>query len=1201
MLMAPLVAVWISALFVCASAEATGEPIRVFDARLSLTGDCSVSEEDPVPDPGCPGGVHPPKSFRNACGAATDSYGNVYVASSAAGNTAGTVNEGRVDVFNAKGEFLSEIKDHHQPCDLAVDSEGNLYILEHADEERILLFVPGSYPPQAGTQYPTESEAVVVHRSPPGFCGRAKAIAVDPSNDHLYTLLQCTAISEYGSAAENLPSNEWTPTKEEIGAGIEGVALNGGFEVYGKNHDIYSAGWDNTSANGSLPDAQRVFIIDGTTGAKVCESAGLGTPAGHFSFVFGNAAIAIDQASGDFYVDDTHVNKVIDRFNASCGYVDQLPTHPPATKGPTLQQPDLRAGLAVSSPCIGLGGTSCDLGGYHGPEENEGNVYVGSGQGEGSSHLFAFPLKVPGPPEIEAQGVTDVTATEARLSAQVDPHALDTSYHFEYISQAAYEANGNEFDTGATSVPVPDADAGDGASFVPVSAPVAGLQPGTAYRFRLVASNCETPGAIEGECLTKGEGEPGKDGKDATFATYPPEAEGLPDHRGYELVTPPGTGGYVATMSELGFSGLGSSAAFATDFAGPGGESLLFGIEGGSLPGFPGGGFHDTYEAHRKSDGTYGRWLSEFNGITGAEAWQPTPNGFSSDHSFAFWAVEKGGAIVQERGNYIRRSNGVLNPKCSPEPAGDLELIGCGSLGTDAWAGGGWISAGAGHVVFATLNENNREAQRLEPQAPLTGTGAIYDHTSDGVTHVVSLKPGNSPFGVGEAASYQGTSADGTAVAFEVEGTLYVRLDDNETIQAASTGKNPVFGGLSEHGGRIVYLRPNATKPLLEGTKIPQGEIFVCDVRAGSCAGPGQTQAPIQIGSGEESIIVNVSADGSHIYFVSPKQLDGSNGGVGEDNLYLWDGSGVHFVTDLEASDVTGRTSLAEQIGGLGLWVTHAVAPFPEVRRGPASDPSRSTPTGTVLVFESRAELTNYDSDGHSEVYRYDSDTGDVACLSCNPTGVAAVSDAQLESDPPPQFVSLPPVNALASIANVSVNGRRVFFQSADRLVLGDTDGKLDVYEWEADGEGDCDHVGGCVRLISSGRSAADDYLYAMTPDGHDVFFESGDLLVPRDTESAASIYDARVDGGEAPEALPPQPCQGDACQSPASSPQDATPASSSFEGPGDASHAKAPCPKGRQRFRRHGKAQCVKRHPRHRKHHQRKRGHTHANRRTGR
>jgi hypothetical protein len=1147
---------------------------HVFDPALSLRGSCAASGEDPIPDPGpCPGIAgtdHPLKSFTNPCGTTVDAYGNIYVASEVPKSEA----EGKVDVFNAAGEYLVGIEGLNHPCDVAVDSEGNLYVLENASEHRVVLFTPSSYPPQASTQYPSREEAVVV-TGETSLCDEASAIAIDPSNDHLYIRRSCVKILEFDSAAANLPGGEWAPIGE-VGE-TSGIARNGSFNVYGKNHFIYGAGYANgPGVDGTLPASQRVYVLNGATGEPECQNDGHETPNGGFSFSFGRAAVAVDQSNGDFYVSDEIVNKAIYRFNSDCEYVDELPSSPPE-----YENPDLRPGLAADAPCIGEGGAPCDLGGYHSP--NDGYVFVGSGQSALKSHLFAFKPKLSAPPEIEGQEATAITADEAVVRAQLNPGDLDTHYHFEYISQADYEADLGTYGAGAISVPVPDGEVKESASFVEVYTAVAGLEPGTSYRFRLVAENEEG--------ITKGENAPGAEGEDATFTTLPLEASGLPDGRGYELVTPPDTGGYVPTMNELGFTPYPEFGPFPTDFVASDGESVLFGIEGGSIPGLSGSGFHDTYEARREPDG---RWHSEFSGVAGTEARHPTPNGFSADHGSSFWALEETSNEVD--GEYIHRLGGALDPACALGPESDLELIGCGSLGVDARVHGGWISPHAEHVIFSTGETKNVVAERLEPEAPGAGTAAVYDRTPDGVTHVVSLKPGDVPFEDGEDASFEGASADGTAVAFKVEGTLYVRLDNAETSEVAAG--SPLFGGFSSHGDRIVYLEPNAAEPLLPGTEkagqIPQGDLFLCEVRQGPCVGPQQSQEPIAIGAGDKSVLVNVSADGSHVYFVSPAVLDGAEEGVlGASNLYVWDraSEAIGLVATVSTADVVGRPGLVTEqaVGGLGLWIPSAVNPDHQPTLGPGADPSRSTPDGSAFVFESRADLTDYESNEHSEIYRYDSGGGgELGCLSCNPTGRAASQDAQLQSDTPHQFISLPPVNALASIANVTSDGRRVFFQSSEQLVLSDVDGKTDVYVWEEQGEGGCVVQGGCVHLISSGQSATDDYLYAMTPDGSDVFFETGDLLVAEDKDSTPSVYDARIGGGAPAPEQQASECLGEACQPSVPAPVPITPGSASFEGPRNRSGRQ--CPKGRHLVRRHGKKRCVKPH-RHRRHSRRKRG----------
>ena len=71
------------------------------------------------------------------------------------------------------------------------------------------------------------------------------------------------------------------------------------------------------------------------------------------------------------------------------------------------------------------------------------------------------------------------------------------------------------------------------------------------------------------------------------------------------------------------------------------------------------------------------------------------------------------------------------------------------------------------------------------------------------------------------------------------------------------------------------------------------------------------------------------------------------------------------------------------------------------------------------------------------------------------------------------------------------------------------------------------------------------------SPSGKDIFFTTAQSLLSYDP-GLVDVYDARVEGG-LPEPAPPAPgCEGEACQGPIQAPNDPTPASSSFEGPGN-------------------------------------------------
>jgi hypothetical protein len=1148
-----------------AVAPARAAEEHAFDPVLSLRGGCETEELDRVPDPGpCPGtpGVdHPEEPFKEPCGVAVDPHGDIYVASPEVGLGGGT--EGRIDVFDSQGRYLTEIEDEHQPCDLAVDSEGNLYVAE-LNPRAVSMYEATSYPPASGADY--GSRSVVTEQV---GCGGPQDVAIDPSNDHLYVAGPCY-ITEYNSAANGLLP---ISGEEEIGQGL-GERFHR-VAVCGTNHDVYANGTItglNQNEAGE-PKNTRSFVFDGTNGQKKVEVDGQGvpdgTPEGGFGFNEGGGAIAVDQANCDFYVGDITHRGVIYQFGADGHYIGQL-RHSFSDPGPPYF-----AALAVDDPYPGQSD-------YTSP--NEGEVYVAQGHNPPSSHLYAFRPGGIGPPEIQAMTADGITETEAVLGAELNPGGLDTRYSFQYISEADYLADGEQFGPGTNSVPTPEADAVAETSFLPVFAAIGGLAPGTDYRFRLLASNCEDPEAIPGDCEAQGEV--------ASFATYASES-GLPDGRAYELVSPPDTNGLIPTMAPLG-ENVTLRGNFDTLLASPDGQSVLFGAEGGSLPALGGGGFHDVYEASRTSSG----WQSRFAGLDGTQVEEPNYGGVSSDHGYSFWVVDQEGRGSLQKGNYLRLPDGSVQP------------IGIGSLGLDRTAGGDWISSGAGHVIFHTGQGLNPQTIQLEPDAPPTGTPAVYDRTPGGPTHVVSLLPGDVTPAAGDVSIFHGASTDGTVVVFDTQSTpgeddppLYARVNNEETLAVAGAGT--IFGGISRQGERIAYLRPNSSEPrrpnpiLPSADQFPQGNIFSYDAA---------TETTTPIGTGEKSILVNVSSDGSHVYFDSTKRLNGE-GTSGAENLYVWSAAtgATRLVAVLTQRDVFGEQTPgvnADMSDGLGLWLSDAATASKSASAGSGADPSRSSSDGSVLIFESRAKLTAYENGGHAEVYRFDESAPAgkrIECLSCNPTGSAAASDASLQTLPPSLLQVLPPVNSMAAVPNLTPDGRRAFFETADPLAARDVDGKVDVYEWEAQGTGNCGRPGGCVGLISSGRSATDNYLYAASASGSDVFFETGDLLVPEDRDATLSIYDARVGGGFPEGAAPPGECLGEACQPAVAAPSDATPASATFHGPGNAKQTQRRCGRHRRLVRRHGKAHCVKRHRRPRHRHHRKHRRAAAERRAGR
>ena len=126
---------------------AEGTETHVFNATLSLTGNCEVSKNDPVADPGCP--EEPPHgALAEPLGVATDAYGDIYYFGRPAQGASAVIY-----IFDSSGRFLTEIPSYpavenlSDGSDLGVDADGNLYLTSEAE---LFVLKPSSYDPEAG-------------------------------------------------------------------------------------------------------------------------------------------------------------------------------------------------------------------------------------------------------------------------------------------------------------------------------------------------------------------------------------------------------------------------------------------------------------------------------------------------------------------------------------------------------------------------------------------------------------------------------------------------------------------------------------------------------------------------------------------------------------------------------------------------------------------------------------------------------------------------------------------------------------------------------------------------------------------------------------------------------------------------------------------------------------------------------------------
>ncbi len=1076
------------------------EAERELDPVLSLIGGCSEKVEtlDPIEDPGCPttlpAGPHPPEKFAAPKAVTTDRYGDIYVSNFGKSETG---NQGRIDIFDPDGGFISELKTPG-PTSMAIDSKGVLYVYASVNSEtehRVIRFGPtGEYKPATGQiEYNDPPTTLTVRGS------LLTGIAINPANDHLFANFGAGGVVEYDSAVAG--NAEIRRTETGIWPYGVGVAVNATRNLlYASAEDKRIDIFDLTQVVGSPPNDEY---------KKVGSIEGSAVPAGKFE---GKLSVAVDEATGHVFVLDGEVNRIYE-FDEGGAYLATIEHGFNVAYG---------AEIGIDNGPLSPNGALGSHGHY---------LYVPSGK-TGVGHSFAFEASSFKAPVVSSVSSSGVSEDEAELQAQVNSGNLETEFSFEYTTRESFEAEGFAGAQVAGTGKLPAANLDEEASAV-----ASGLEDGTEYRFRILATNVE-----------------GSDEAQGSFATYPafpipssscPNAllrggssAPLPDCRAFELVTPPSTNGRSPV-------GTGHELQFTNRQVSPAGDKIPFKVEGGALGGKDVTGTYlgDPYLSSRGPSG----WNTNPIGPNGAEAQGVVPGGTSPDQGYSFWTAQAGGPATEEGHavSYVRY------------PDGHSEVLGKGSIATDPEAAGVLISEGGDHIVFTT-ETGVEHAVQIEPDAAPTPIPAIYDRTPDGVTHVISLLPGDVPLSV--KATYYGSSLDGEGVAFTVANTLYLRYQDSETFEI---GENVKFAGVAEGGNRIFYMQA--------------GDLFAFDAK---------TQQRIAFTNSNEvtpevvgdAVPVNVSEDGSAAYFVSKQILTpniapnpkGDLPETGVENLYLSREGALSFVGILDKTDVIGEAGKVSQIEGLGLWMA-AIGPPTVGQLG--LDPSRATPDGNTLIFRSRAKLTDYDPEGVPQIYRYDS-AGELQCLSCNPTGAPSSGAATLQSESREGFAL---AFYQAWIRNLRPDGKRAFFESPEPLVAADTDGKLDVYEWEDEGVGSCTRPQGCTYLISSGHSLRNEYLFAVSESGNDAFVLSSDELLPADAEETPSIYDARVEGGFA-EAQAPAECLGEACQPTAVPPADPVQV---LRGAGnvkpEGAQAKKSCPKGKVKTRRHGKARCLK------------------------
>jgi NHL repeat len=548
-----------------------------------------------------------------------------------------------------------------------------------------------------------------------------------------------------------------------------------------------------------------------------------------------------------------------------------------------------------------------------------------------ANRVRVFTTPVASPPEVSHEKATDITAKGAVINLEVAANLDDTTYHVEYGTSPC-----SELPNPCQSTPV---SASIGAAYQPRPGHerLDGLTPHTTYYYRVVASN--------------GVGsDTGADHSFTTFAlpSFTPCPNNLArqqtgaaflfDCRAYELVSASNQGGYdVASDLVPGQSPFGGYPD-ARDRA-------LYSVHNGGIPdsGKPTNRGPDPYLATR--DEARQRWDTEYVGIP-ADA--PSSEPFSSTlagadtglDAFAFSGPELCSPCFKDgsAGIPVRRPDGSLVQGMvgapgfavsDPEPAGEVKKP---------------LSAEGSHFVFGSK-------QQFTSAGNSNGTDAtIYDRNltvpiGKNNPRAVSVLPSAAAIQNGENVTELDISSDGSRiligqlVSTDAAGNhyyhLYMHVGGASTSIDLTPGANDgvLYDGMTGDGTKVYFTTKDALVTGSDQDTDTSADIYRADVSTSAAAltrvslAPGQgpggvgdtdscnpaansardhwnsvAAAPncdaVAIGGGG-----GVASANGTIYFLSPEQLDGSEGVQGAPNLYLArPGQAPRFLAALESS-----------------------------------------------------------------------------------------------------------------------------------------------------------------------------------------------------------------------------------------------------------------------------------------------------------
>lgn len=597
-------------------------------------------------------------------------------------------------------------------------------------------------------------------------------------------------------------------------------------------------------------------------------------------------------------------------------------------------------------------------------------------------------------PEVITGRATDISETSAVLNGTVNPAGLQTTYHFEYGTTAAY----------GTRIPAGlDATAGKGLEPRSFNRTITGLQPGTIYHYRIVAENAI--GVTEGP--------------DETFTT---RRAGEVPQRVYEQVTPVDKNG-IAIESGFGF------------YAKADGNGMAYLTKGGSA----GAPLNARAITTRGTvDWEAGPGLDPpLDVVTDGIVTQATL-GLAPDFTKAF--------VVSNRKLTPGAEAGAANLYIFDIASGDYTLVGKSPAFPIA------LNFYTGFGVGRNLIVTNSDMSSIVfySQLPLTEEApfdALYHWSKAGGLEIASISPGpaETPVTIPEPSPglLPWASEDGSRIYFgslETERGVYLR-EAGETkaisvseVSGEPTGPQPgEFFGTSKDGRYAFFATLEGGVKLTADAPGDSGDLFRYDAVEETLEYLGDN---VSIGlftpNASYAYALGVSEDGGTFYF---RDASAETKVWREGELQTVSSESVLQGSATISPD--GRYFAYREGGDLHLYDSVAeeddcASCFPDGSSGQAELPNltertigehlpQSVTNSGQFFFTSTSRLVAADVNGVADVYEYKN------------------GKASLVS---PGNAPFP-----ATFGDISKDGSDVFFTTQQKLVGRDNDGSVDIYD----------------------------------------------------------------------------------------------------------------------------------------------------------